>query len=205
MSLDINEKSPWFHENLFYENPQQPLDKDKLWEMAYHYFLKFMIFFRNQPEGSLKPGTKIELSTRMKSRLGVSILFERRMRLNYPYFSNSPKIMPYTIYHEMVHQWLYDCWLDPNHTRRFYNKMAEFNRTGLPVDQEVHIHRRIVSESKIIYQCPACENLFFCKKKMWRKSYCGHCEDKKRGRHYLALVNNTYPPDPVAQHSDIQL
>ncbi len=187
----LTPNSPWYHPHLYKEEVTQHLSREEIHAMAYHYFLKFMPFFRNQKEGSLKTGLVIEFSTRMKSKLGLSLLFERKMRLNLTYFATCPSLMPYTIFHELVHQWLYDCWYDPNHTARFYKKMEDFEKTNLPVDTKVHIHSRLLKESKYIYQCPSCENIFFNAKAYRGISYCGHCHDLEKGKNYLNRVYRT--------------
>ncbi len=55
-------------------------------------------------------------------------LFESKITLNSRYFIKDPRLLPYTLFHELVHLWLYDCFLDPGHTWRFYDKMRLLNR-----------------------------------------------------------------------------
>ena len=99
----------WFH-NLLLHNQSDPLiPKDELRSFAYFYFIKFLPFFRNQIEGSIEKGISIEVSKRMKSKLGLAYMFEQKIILNEEYFSQYPQLLPYTLFHEMTHLWLYSC------------------------------------------------------------------------------------------------
>lgn len=169
-------KPQWYHPLL--RDISHVLSKQELQSFSYEYYLKFLPFFRNQPEGSLAVGVSIEFTKKMKQKLGLAFLFEHKIKLNQNYFATDPALLPYTLFHEMTHLWLYNCLLDPGHTRRFYSKMKEFEQTGLPLDPDVHIHRRIAPEAKHVYSCPNCDNRWFMREKPRRKTYCGHCYDK---------------------------
>jgi 3-dehydroquinate synthase len=91
--------------------------------------------------------------------------------------------------------------LDPGHTRRFYNKMAEFDRTGLPVDPDVHIHTRVAPEGKYVYSCPNCKNRWYLRDRLRYSIYCGHCYDRE-GIEYYAKRLKTVSRAPVATDSD---
>jgi predicted SprT family Zn-dependent metalloprotease len=187
-------KPQWFHP-LLEKIPGGPqIDRASLEAFAYDYYVRFMPFFRGQPEGSLLPGVQIEFNGRMKQKLGLAYLFERRIKLNLTYFTKDPRLLPYTLFHELTHIWLYDCLLDPGHTRRFYAKMNEFKATGLPVDQDVHIHRKLAPEAKYIYSCPNCENRWYVREKLRHAIYCGHCFEKT-GREYFAQPLERRPPE----------
>jgi predicted SprT family Zn-dependent metalloprotease len=110
--------------------------------------------------------------------LGLAFLFEGKIRLNLTYFISDPSLLPYTLFHEMTHMWLYDCLLDPGHTQRFYNKMREFEATGLPIDPDVHIHTRVAAEGKFVYSCPNCKNRWYLRDQLKYSGYCGHCFEK---------------------------
>jgi predicted SprT family Zn-dependent metalloprotease len=159
----------------------------RLQEFAEDCFEKFLPFFVNQEEGSLVPNVKIELSKKMEQKIGLSYLFERVIRLNFRHFANNPDHLPYTLFHEMTHVWLYDCDLDPNHTRRFYLKMEEFSICGLPVDPAVHIHTRVAPEAKCVYLCPNCENRWYLRSLLRHPIYCGPCYDAHGVEHYAIL------------------
>ena len=125
----------------------------------------------------------------MKSKLGLAYMFEQKIILNEEYFSQYPQLLPYTLFHEMTHLWLYSCLLDPSHTKRFYNKMKEFEGTRLPIDSQVHIHSRVVAESSCIYCCPNCDNRWYLKEIVSYTIYCGHCFDKYGVEHFAEAVN----------------
>jgi predicted SprT family Zn-dependent metalloprotease len=160
------------------------ISKEELQELAYDYYRLFLPFFTNQPEGSLESEVEIIFTQRMRQKLGLAYLFEHKIRLNQSYFAKDPTLLPYTLFHELTHLWLYDCLLDPGHTRRFYNKMAEFESTGLPVDNDVHIHTRVALEGKYVYICPNCKNRWYLRDRLKHAIYCGHCYDKEGIEYY---------------------
>lgn len=195
-------KPQWFHPVLaMTKTRRKNLTKDELVQFAYDYFERFLPFFTDQPEGSIELNVDIELTTRMRQKLGLAYLFEHKIRLNQAYFAKDPSLLPYTLFHEMTHLWLYDCLLDPGHTRRFYNKMAEFDRTGLPVDPDVHIHTRVAPEGKYVYSCPNCKNRWYLRDRLRYSIYCGHCYDRE-GIEYYAKRLKTVSRAPVATDSD---
>ena len=182
----------WYHPLLERTDPLiKPLSSTELQAFAYDYFLRFLPFFRGQAEGSISAGTTIELTRRMKQKLGLAFLFEHKIRLNEVYFARDPALLPYTLFHEMIHLWLYDCFTDPGHTKRFYLKMEEFTATGLPIDNTVHIHSRLVAESKYIYQCPNCTNRWYLREQLSPRTYCGHCFDKLGAEHLPVRMSRT--------------
>ena len=198
-------KPQWFHPLIaFAPQKRQPLSKEELQAFAYDYYLRFLPFFKKQPEGSITPGVEIEFTSRMRQKLGLAYLFEHKIRLNQAYFANDPSLLPYTLFHEMTHLWLYDCLLDPGHTRRFYNKMAEFERTGLPIDPDVHIHSRVAPEGKFIYCCPNCKNRWYLRDVLRYSIYCGHCYDREGIEYYAKRLKTITRPDarPTASDSD---
>lgn len=187
-------KPQWYHPLLEKASPQsQPLKMEALRAFAYDYYLRFLPFFRNRAEGSLSPGTSIEFTRRMTQKLGLALLFEHKIRLNETYFSGDPALLPYTLFHEMIHLWLYDCHFDPGHTKRFYVKMDEFRATGLPIDETVHVHSRIVPESSLVYQCPNCLNRWYLKEALKTSIYCGHCHDLDKTEHYPTRIKGKGP------------
>ena len=143
---------------------------------SYDYYIKFSPFFKNQPQGSIAGNVLILFSSKMRTGLGLADLFTRTIKLNEKYFLQDPTLIPYTLFHELTHIWLYDCYKDPSHTLSFYQKMNEFNSTGLPIDSRVHIHSRLVSDAKFIYICPNCKRRWFTNK-FTRNIYCGLCKD----------------------------
>ncbi len=186
MHLIANDSSNWLHPLI--EKPRRgrkkPISKEQLVALAYDYYLRFLPFFQDQAEGSIEAGVEIEFTARMRQKLGLAYLFEHKIRLNLTYFANDPSLLPYTLFHEMTHIWLYDCLLDPGHTARFYKKMREFEWTSLPVDPDVHIHTRLAPEGKYVYICPNCKNRWYLRDRLTYSIYCGHCYDREGVEYY---------------------
>lgn len=163
----------------------EPLTGRQLTTLAETYLEMFLPFFTDQREGSINPQVQLQFSSKMRQKLGLAYLFEHKIRLNLSYFRQDPSLLPYTLFHEMTHIWLYDCMFDPGHTHRFYNKMAEFQITGLSIDPDVYVHRRIASEGKFVYICPNCSNRWYMRERLKHSIYCGHCHDRE-GVEYFA-------------------
>lgn len=180
------------------EKRNYSLSRDQLVAIAVYYYEQFMPFFTNQPEGSLIGNVEFIFTTRMKQKLGLAYLFEHKIRLNQTYFAKDPTLLPYTLFHELTHLWLYDCLLDPGHTHRFYKKMTEFSETGLPVDHEVHIHSRVAIEGKYVYICPNCRNRWYLREKLNHTIYCGHCFDKEGIEYFAEPLNQAGRADSAA-------
>lgn len=176
------------------------LSENELTVLAETYLEMFLPFFTNQAEGSINSQMTLQFSPKMKQKLGLAYLFEHKIRLNLSYFRKDPTLLPYTLFHEMTHIWLYDCMLDPGHTKRFYNKMSEFQVTGLAVDPDVHIHRRIAPEGNFVYICPNCSNRWFMRERLKYTIFCGHCFDRE-GVEYFAKPRKQ--PKPQSDSGDI--
>lgn len=84
----------------------------------------------------------LDFSERMARALGMCYPERRRIALNAPYFHQNPHYLPYTLYHEMVHMFLFDAGRPWGHTREFYALMEEFPASKYPTDPNVHIHMR---------------------------------------------------------------
>jgi predicted SprT family Zn-dependent metalloprotease len=177
----------WRHPYLSFDGR---LDKKQLEAYAYDYYLRFLPLFRNTEFGSIRPGVDIRFTKRMKHQLGSASVYAGKIRLNQNYFEVQPQLLPYTLYHELTHQWLYDCHFDPGHTKRFYNKMKQFESTGLPVDPSVHIHKRIQSEGQYVYTCPQCEKRWYNNKRYRRAFYCGPCHEENGMRPIMQVYRN---------------
>ncbi len=172
-----NLRPQWSHPFLLRNfSVNQELSLEHLQSFAYAYYLKFLPYFQNQAEGDLKGSVNIEFSHRLKRKLGTADLHDRIITLNQNYFSNTPHLLPYTMFHEIIHIWLYDCDIDPGHTKRFYKKMAEFSETGLPLDTKVHIHIRAIAEGGLMYRCPSCNYKWFTSKKLGKNTVCDSCD-----------------------------
>jgi predicted SprT family Zn-dependent metalloprotease len=87
---------------------------------------------------------KVELltSTRLNTAIGMCYPTKRRIVVNENYFLTWPSYLPYTLYHEMVHLFLYDIQQPWGHTKEFYAIMEDFPSHIYPIDPNVHIHER---------------------------------------------------------------
>ena len=164
-------------------------DREDLELLADYFYNLFLPHFLGDEE-SIQIGTSFEFSRRMRLRVGLALLFENKVRLNEAYFAHNPHFLPYTIFHEMTHLWLYHTGHDPGHTRRFYQKMDEFKKTGYLVDPEVHIHTRLAAESKYVYICNNCRNRWHLKDPLDHDIFCGLCWKKDRVEHFASLMMN---------------
>lgn len=180
------------------------MSEEALLKLGGIYFRSFLPFFIDQPEGSIDADrVTIELAGRMRQKLALAYLFEHRIRLNRAYFCEDPSLLPHTLFHEMTHIWLYDCHLDPGHTRRFYHKMLEFDRTGLPKDPDVHVHTRFASEARYVYSCPNCKNRWYMRDHLGYSIFCGYCFDRE-GVEYFAQPTSPvhHPSYPLGAFKD---
>lgn len=175
-------------------------ERDDLELLADYFYEIFLPRFTNQNEGSLRQGTVIEVSRKMTSKIGLALLFENKIRLNESYFLEHPHYLPYTMFHEMTHLWLYHSGFDPGHTRRFYKKMQEFVDTGYLVDPEVHVHLRLAAEARFIYSCHNCGNRWHLKEMLNHDIFCGLCWRNERVEHYAALT--AQPEGPLEENFD---
>lgn len=142
-------------------------------------FEELKLRFVNNPVHSIPLGIPtFEFTKKLRSKLGITLLFDRKIFLNECYFSLYPERLPYTLYHELTHLWLYDSFYDPNHTPRFYKKMREFYRTRYPIDLEVKNQGFLEKEAKLIYQCPRCHHRWHLHEPLTYSMYCGPCFDR---------------------------
>jgi predicted SprT family Zn-dependent metalloprotease len=188
--------------------PKIQFEKEDLELLADYFYEQFAPrFLTNRKDGAL-PNSKIEFSRRMKNKIGLAVLFENKIRLNLAYFAVNPQFLPYAIFHEMTHLWLYHLGYDPGHTKRFYQKMLEFEQTGYRVDPEVHIHTRLAVEGNYVYICKNCKNRWHLKEALDHEMYCALCFRKSGIEHYAKLARNQHPDElvewtlPPAQNLD---
>ncbi len=163
-------------------------EKEDLELLADYFFELFSPRFSNSGSDNNRQATTIEFSNKMKNKVGLAILFENKIRLSLSYFANAPQLLPYTIFHEMTHLWLYQSGFDPGHTKRFYQKMLEFEQTGYQIDPEVHVHTRLAAEGGYVYICSNCENRWHLKEELRHNIYCALCY-RKNGVEYYATLN----------------
>ena len=174
----------------------QQFVKDDIELLADYFYELFLPRFLGQSSGSILIGTTLEISKKMTSKIGLALLFENKIRLSELYFLDHPYYLPYALFHEMTHLWLYHCGLDPGHNRRFYQKMSEFSETGYLVDPEVHIHTRLCAEAKFIYTCKNCGNRWHLRESLKHEIFCGLCWKNEKARHFAAL--ETILPSDIA-------
>lgn len=166
----------------------QRFDREDIELLADYFFELFLPRFTGQVEGSIRLGTTIEVSKKMTSKIGLALLFENKIRLSESYFLEHPHYLPYAMFHEMTHLWLYHSGHDPGHTRRFYRKMQEFIETGYLVDPEVHVHSRLAAEAKYIYSCQNCQNRWHIRETLKHDIFCGLCWRKEKTKHFAELT-----------------
>jgi predicted SprT family Zn-dependent metalloprotease len=166
----------------------QKFEREDLELLADYFYELFLPKFIGQPEGDLRHGTIIEMSKKMTSKIGLALLFENKIRLSESYFLEHPHYLPYAVFHEMCHLWLYHCGFDPGHTRRFYKKMEAFTSTGYLVDPEVHVHTRLAPEGKYIYLCTNCDNRWHLREPLKHEIFCGLCWKQEGAMYYASLT-----------------
>ena len=169
--------------------PAINFEKEDLELLAEYFFELFLPRFVGQDEGSIRATTSIEFSRKMRNKVGLAVLFENKIRLSLTYFQLNPQCLPYTIFHEMAHLWLYHSGFDPGHTKRFYKKMLEFEDTGYLIDPEVHVHTRLAAEGRYVYICNNCENRWHLKEELDHNIYCALCY-KRDGVEYYATLSS---------------
>lgn len=187
--ISLREDIPpqWDHPFLRHK---EKLTLKELQSYAYDYYMRFLPLFRSTPQGSIRAGVEIAFTKRMKNQLGNASVYLGLIKLNRNYFEEFPSLLPYTLFHELTHVWLYDCGFDPGHTKRFYLKMAEFDKTRLPIDPSVHIHKRIQSEGQYVYRCGICERRWYSRKRHRRTYYCGPCYEENGVQSYMNVSKN---------------
>jgi predicted SprT family Zn-dependent metalloprotease len=173
--------------------PKIQFEKEDLELLADYFFEQFLPLFGGSKDPGIKSGTIIEFSKRMKNKIGLAMLFENKIRLSLNYFSANTQFLPYTVYHEMTHLWLYHLGFDPGHTSRFYQKMLEFNQTGYRIDPEVHVHSRLAAEGSYVYICKNCENRWHLREELEHDIYCALCFKKHGVEHYANLAIDYKP------------
>ena len=97
-----------------------------------------------QERGSPDCLRKVEfrLSGRMERALGLCYPTKRLIKINVSYFSERVAFLPYTVFHELVHLFLYDLGRPWGHTAEFYSLMECFPVERYMKDPNVHIHEK---------------------------------------------------------------
>ncbi len=165
-------------------------DAEDIALLADYFVESFSGYFPISSGNTIHSFLKIEVSNKLKSKVGLALLFEDKVRLNAEYFLHKPHYLPYTIFHEMTHVWLYRNGHDPGHTVRFYKKMKEFSDTEFLVDPEVHIHSRLAAEGCFVLSCTNCRNRWHLRQPPDEVIYCGHCWKHER-KQYFAVCNTS--------------
>lgn len=97
-------------------------------------------FEKNYLQAAALKNIKVEFSGKLGRSLGICYPERRRIALNEKYFLKKPSYIGYTLFHEMVHQYLFDIQKPWHHTKEFYRLMEKFPRK-YPVDPNVHVHK----------------------------------------------------------------
>ncbi len=71
----------WYHPYFDQEWGKIEISGKEMQVFAYSYYLRFLLFFQNQPEGSLSPGVELEFSGRLKNNWEWHIYLKARLLL----------------------------------------------------------------------------------------------------------------------------
>jgi predicted SprT family Zn-dependent metalloprotease len=82
------------------------------------------------------------LSGRMERALGLCYPTKRLIKINSSYFASRLVFLPYTVFHELIHLFLYDLNHPWGHTAEFYALMECFPLEKYMKDPNVHIHEK---------------------------------------------------------------
>lgn len=91
---------------------------------------------------------EIDFSVKTKRALGICYPDKRKITLNLNYFLRYPDMLAYTVFHECIHQFLFDLKRPWHHTQEFYKFMSFFPVSRYPEDKKVYIHQRSYSAAK---------------------------------------------------------
>ncbi len=139
--------------------------------------------------GDLCPPVKLVINQRLRTTAGRIDTARRVLELNGLRLAQLPETRIETIYHEMVHLWLYAQGLPCGHTAAFRAKMTERGHVsigyGRDDDPKGPHHRFRGSERRVVYRCPGCGQEFVRRRRFGRAMACRACYDAGRGRRRL--------------------
>ena len=141
-------------------------------------------------DGSCPP-VKIQLNQRLLSTGGRIDARLRVMELNTWRLRELPETAVETVFHEMIHLWLYAQGQLSGHTPQFKQKMAERGHTsiryGIAGDPKGPRHAYPGSDRRVLYRCLHCGEEYLRRQQFRQAMLCGVCW-RKGERHRLQLV-----------------
>jgi len=150
--------------------------------------------------GAEVPPAKIVLNARLLSTGGRIDTRLRVLELNPWRLRELPETGIETIFHEMIHLWLYAQGLPSGHTAAFKVKMTERGhhsiRYGVPGDPKGPRHAYPGSDRRVVYRCVTCGHEYRRRQQFRQTMLCGVClrERGERCRLELVAVLRGQPP-----------
>ncbi|MBI2299518.1 MAG: SprT-like domain-containing protein [Armatimonadetes bacterium] len=142
--------------------------------------------------GGVCPPTRIDINPYLRQSAGLIHLATRRLDLNAWRLAQLPETRIETLFHEMIHLWLYTQGFACGHTPRFKQKMAERGhlsvRYGVEGDPKGPLHDYPGSDRRVVYRCPGCQTLYPRRRRYSRPMLCGKCLAEGAGRHRLECL-----------------
>lgn len=150
--------------------------------------------------GGTCPPVKITVNPRLRATAGLVLTDQRIIELNGHRLRELPAVRIETVFHEMIHLWLYCQGLPAGHTEAFRAKMRERGhrsvRYGVEGDPKGPRHAYPGSDRRVLYRCPECGLEWERRRRYGRPAYCRVCYEAGRGRHRVALVAVISGRDP---------
>jgi predicted SprT family Zn-dependent metalloprotease len=101
-----------------------------------------------------------------------------------------------TVFHEMIHLWLYTHGLPMGHGPEFRAKMAErghqHTRFGVEGDVSPERHLYPGHDRRVVYGCPHCGQEILRRRRYSRPMLCGSCYHGGRGQHVVVELGVRY-------------
>lgn len=148
--------------------------------------------------GNLCPPVKLVMNARLRSTAARIDTMRRVLELNPGRLAAYPETRLETIFHEMIHLWLYAQGLPSGHTARFRAKMRErghisigYGRAGDPKGPR---HAYAGSERRVVYRCPKCGHEVRRQRRFAEPMACGRCYRAGAGRQRLEEIGVIGPP-----------
>jgi predicted SprT family Zn-dependent metalloprotease len=146
--------------------------------------------------GDVCPPVKITVNARLRSVAGRIFPAQRLIELNPHRLRQLPESRPETVFHELIHLWLYTQGLPSGHGPAFRAKMAErghdHSRYGHEGDVNHLRHAYPGSSRRVVYRCPGCQTEFQVRRRYGRPMLCRRCLHDGRGAHRIVEVGVRY-------------
>jgi predicted SprT family Zn-dependent metalloprotease len=152
--------------------------------------------FNREHFDSLCPPLKITVNPRLRSVAARIYPARRVLELNPHRLAQLPETRTETVFHEMIHLWLYVQGLGAGHSALFRGKMAErghaHTRYGRADDVQGPRHEYPGSDRRVVYRCPCCEVEFAVRKRYGRAMLCRACLEAGRGAHRIIEIGERH-------------